>query len=209
MWYRADMKSIVQDGDPVLREMAPEVAEDQFTTPELKNIVQDMIDALEVELDGVAIAAPQIGVSLRIFVVRYDRLYPAPPSGPLPADIGVYINPVFVRASRRREEMDEGCLSVRGIYGKTYRYQRATVRARTVDGGTFERGGGGVLAQVFQHETDHLDGVLFIDHAIDMYEVRRNRAGNEESVAIESEETEVQHVETASEAPEDLTETHE
>lgn len=188
MWYRADMKTIVQDGDPVLRTMAPEVTEGQFNTPELQRVVDDMIEALEVELDGVAIAAPQIGVSLRIFVVRYDRLFPAPPSGPLPADVGVYINPIFVRASRRREEMDEGCLSVRGIYGKTYRNQRATVRARTTDGGTFERGGGGVLAQVFQHEIDHLDGVLFIDHAIDMYEVRRNgKEGREERVAIESE----------------------
>ncbi|MEO6536876.1 MAG: peptide deformylase [Candidatus Paceibacterota bacterium] len=182
------MKTIVQDGDPVLRTMAPEVTEGQFNTPELQRVVDDMIEALEVELDGVAIAAPQIGVSLRIFVVRYDRLFPAPPSGPLPADVGVYINPIFVRASRRREEMDEGCLSVRGIYGKTYRNQRATVRARTTDGGTFERGGGGVLAQVFQHEIDHLDGVLFIDHAIDMYEVRRNgKEGREERVAIESE----------------------
>ena len=167
------MNTIVQDGDPVLRAVALEVSEDMFRTLELERIVADMIDALETELDGVAIAAPQIGVSLRIFVVRYDRLYPAPPSGPLPADIGVYINPVFVRASRRREEMDEGCLSVRGMYGKTYRYQRASVRARTVDGGTFERGGGGVLAQVFQHEIDHLNGVLFIDHAINIYEVRR------------------------------------
>jgi peptide deformylase len=184
------MKTIVQDGDPVLRLLAPEVTEDQFNTPELKRVVNDMIEALDVELDGVAIAAPQIGVSLRIFVVRYDRLYPAPPSGPLPADIGVYINPVFVRASRRREEMDEGCLSVRGIYGKTYRNQRATVRARTADGGTFERGGGGVLAQVFQHEIDHLDGVLFIDHAIEMYEIRRGpREGQEERVALDPDES--------------------
>ncbi|MES2225299.1 MAG: peptide deformylase [Patescibacteria group bacterium] len=167
------MKTIVQDGDPVLRNASPDVSEEMFGSKELTSIVSDMVDALHAEQDGVAIAAPQIGVSLRIFVVRYDRLYPPPPEGPLPPDIGVYINPVFVRASRRREEMDEGCLSVRGIYGKTYRYVRATVRARDIDGRAFERGGGGVLAQVFQHEIDHLDGVLFTDHAIDLYELKR------------------------------------
>ncbi len=66
--------------------------------------------------------------------------------------------------------MDEGCLSVRGIYGKTYRYNRATVRAQDENGVTFVRGGGGLLAQIFQHETDHLEGILFTDHAIDLYE---------------------------------------
>ncbi len=168
------MKKIVQDGDPVLRDIAADVSEDMFGGAELKGVVNDMIGALEVEKDGVAIAAPQIGVPLRIFVIRHDRLYPPPPEGPLPADPIVYINPEFVRASRRREVMDEGCLSVRGVYGKTYRYQRTTVRARGLDGSTFERGGGGILSQVFQHETDHLDGILFIDHALDTYEVRKN-----------------------------------
>jgi peptide deformylase len=61
--------------------------------------------------------------------------------------------------------MDEGCLSVRGIYGKTMRHERATVKARDKQGISFERGGGGILAQIFQHETDHLNGILFIDHA--------------------------------------------
>jgi peptide deformylase len=164
------MKKIVQSGDPVLRAIAAPVGEEQFGTPELERIVADMIEALDAEKDGVALAAPQIGISLRIFVVRYDRLHSAP-EGVLPdPDIGVYINPEFVRASRRREVMDEGCLSVRGTYGKTYRHDRATVRARTADGATFERGGGGILAQVFQHETDHLNGILFIDEAIETFE---------------------------------------
>lgn len=172
------MRPIVQDGNPVLRGIAAPVSEEMFGGTELAGIVQDMINALEVELDGVAIAAPQIAVPLRIFVVRYDRLHPAPPDSIPPADIGVYINPEFMKASRRREVMDEGCLSVRGTYGKTYRHERATVRARTVDGGKFERGAGGILAQVFQHEIDHLDGVLFIDHALDVYEIKRDEAAH-------------------------------
>ncbi|HEY0010317.1 MAG TPA: peptide deformylase [Candidatus Paceibacterota bacterium] len=162
---------IVQDGDPVLREVSLAVAEDQFGTPELAAIVDRMAAALDGERDGVAIAAPQIGIPLRIFVVRYDRLSPHPEDAPEVPDVGVYINPEFIRASRRRIEMDEGCLSVRRVYGKTLRHERASVRARLPDGRTFERGGGGILAQIFQHETDHLDGVLFIDHAHDLVEI--------------------------------------
>jgi len=172
------MKKIVQDGDPVLRQVAPPVAEEQFGTKELAATVQDMIDALDAQSDGVAIAAPQIGVSLRIFVVRYDRLHPAPEGSPLPAENGIFINPEIIKVSRRCEVMDEGCLSVRGTYGKTYRHERATVRARGVDGSFFQRGGGGILAQAFQHETDHLDGVLFIDHALETYEVKKEDPGS-------------------------------
>lgn len=157
----------------MLREVAPEVSAEMFGTPELTQVITDMVEALDAAKDGVAIAAPQIGVSLRIFAVRYDRLHPSPTGEELPADVGVYINPEFIKASRRREEMSEGCLSVRGIYGKTYRHERATVRAQNEDGSSFTRGGGGILAQVFQHEIDHLDGILFIDHAFDCYEIDR------------------------------------
>lgn len=166
------MSMIVQDGDPVLRDIAEEVSESEFGTQELRDLVADMIQTLDDAPDGVALAAPQIGVSKRIFVVRYDRLTPGPIDRTLPADVGVYINPEFIKSSRRRLEMDEGCLSVKGIYGKTIRHDRATVQARTVEGGHFERGGGGILAQVFQHEIDHLEGILFIDHAHEQFEVQ-------------------------------------
>lgn len=172
------MSTIVQDGDPVLREIAPEVAEKEFNTPELRALVEDMVRTLDEAPDGVALAAPQIGVSKRIFVVRYDRLTPGPIDRSLPADVGIYINPEFIKSSRRRVEMDEGCLSVRGVYGKTIRHDRATVQARNVDGTHFERGGGGILAQVFQHEVDHLEGILFSDHAHELLEVR-SESGHE------------------------------
>lgn len=160
---------IVQEGDPVLRRIADPIPEKDFGSPELKETVQRMLAALDAERDGVALAAPQIGIPLRIFVARHERMRPeAEGSEP---DIGVYINPEIVKTSRKSEYVDEGCLSVRRIYGKTRRYERATVRARDVDGKTFERGGGGVLAQAFQHEIDHLNGILFIDHAEDMVEI--------------------------------------
>lgn len=165
---------LVQDGDPVLRGIARAVAPEEFGTEELAALVDAMLRTLDAEKDGVALAAPQIGQPLRIFVVRYDRLDPLPQGAPAPKPrAGIYINPEIIRTSRRREEMDEGCLSVRRVYGKTVRYERATVRAQGIDGKTFERGGGGILAQVFQHEIDHLNGILFIDHAHDLIEISR------------------------------------
>lgn len=163
---------IVQDGDPVLRAVAAPVAEEEFGTPDFLSLIEDMKASLDAEADGVALAAPQIGVSKRVFIVRYDRMLPLPPEGePLPEpSVGVYVNPEFVNASRKRAEMDEGCLSVRGTYGKALRHERATMRAKDEHGKKFERGAGGILAQAFQHETDHLDGILFIDHATHLYE---------------------------------------
>lgn len=181
------MSPIVQNGDPVLRAIAEPVEEDQFKTPELRALLARMEAALDAERDGVALAAPQIGVPLRIFIVRYDRMQPPPADGsPAPAEVGVYINPEFVKSSRQREEMDEGCLSVRGTYGTTLRHVRATVRARREDGSRFERGAGGILAQAFQHEIDHLDGILFIDHALDTRPVPSRENDTEADTEVSS-----------------------
>lgn len=164
------MKPIVQEGDEVLRAIALPVEKAAFGTPELRDLIREMEEALAAEPDGVALAAPQIGVQKRVFIVRYDRMLPPGVEGEMRApDVGVYINPEIVKKSRKRSSMDEGCLSVRGTYGTTKRYERATVRAYDVEGALFERGGGGIVAQAFQHEIDHLNGILFIDHAHDMY----------------------------------------
>ncbi|MCR4334068.1 MAG: peptide deformylase [Patescibacteria group bacterium] len=173
------MKEIVQDGAEVLRGTAEPVPEEFFDTPKLAKIIDDMTEALDPELEGVALAAPQIGIPYRIFIVRKDRTLPplpeAPLGGPTPksdlgvgppsAEVEVYINPEIVKTSRKRAKADEGCLSVRGVYGTTNRHERVTVCARRVDGTKFERGGGGLIAQIFEHEIDHLNGVLFVDHA--------------------------------------------
>ena len=171
-------KTIVQEGTDVLRKTAKPIPKTLFGSKELKDIVADMTDALDREADGVALAAPQIGISYRIFIIRYDRILPLPAKDmpPHPADIGIYINPEVKKTSRRKVKIDEGCLSVRGIYGKTKRAERATIEAFDQSGKKFERGGGGVLAQIFQHETDHLNGILFIDHASDMIEVKHHES---------------------------------
>ncbi len=174
------MKRILQtsipEDDAVLREESMPVPDELFGTPELETMLGDMVEALDAEVDGVALAAPQIGLLWRIFIVRYDRMIPPPPEGepePTPA-IGVFINPSITRTSQRRLEVDEGCLSVRTLYGKTKRFERATVHAQDEHGNWFERGGGGILAQAFQHEIDHLNGMLFIDHAANLVSSKRS-----------------------------------
>ncbi|HET9641726.1 MAG TPA: peptide deformylase [Candidatus Paceibacterota bacterium] len=179
------MKEIVQDGAPVLRDIAKPVPEDMFGSAELAGIISDMTNALDQEPEGVALAAPQIAVPYRIFIVRKDRTLPAveiPEGAPLPPppppEVQIYINPEIVKTSRRRANMDEGCLSVRGIYGTTKRHERATVRARSVDGDTFTKNGGGIMAQIFEHEIDHLNGILFIDHAEHLIRITHQHAAS-------------------------------
>ncbi len=166
------MKEIVQEGTPVLRSVATPVPNGLFGTPELAKMLKDMEQALDKELDGVALAAPQIGIPYRIFIVRKDRTVPQPERAPgdprvqgVEPIIETYINPEVVKTSRKRAKADEGCLSVRGIYGVTNRHERVTIKAQKPDGKKFERGGGGLIAQIFEHEVDHLNGILFIDHA--------------------------------------------
>jgi peptide deformylase len=154
---------IVQKENPVLRQIAKEVPISDIKTPKIQKIVSNMKKALASQDDGVAIAAPQIGQALRIFVIsgkandivkRIDG-----------HSDEVYINPVITKISKDRKLVDEGCLSVRYLYGKTKRATRATVEAYNEKGEKFSRGASGLIAQIFQHETDHLNGILFIDHA--------------------------------------------
>ncbi len=164
------MKGIVQDGAAVLRERAKPVPNTLFGSAELTRLISDMSETLDSYPDGVALAAPQIGVSYRLFIVRKDRTLPPPPTSP---EVEVYINPEIVRTSRKRALTDEGCLSVRGVYGTTKRHERVTIKARKPDGSHIQRGAGGLMAQIFEHEIDHLNGILFIDHAEHLITVSR------------------------------------
>ena len=168
------MRDIVQDGDPVLRTTAEPVSDSLFGSRELFGMLEDMKESLDSEKDGVALAAPQVAIGKRIFIVRYDRMEEREHKEDAEAEdgvrVGVYINPSILHASKRQNDMPEGCLSVRGRYGTTHRYEKATVRAQDEHGTWFTRGAGGILAQAFQHEIDHLDGILFTDHAKEVHE---------------------------------------
>lgn len=165
------MVHIVQQGDPVLREVAQTIPVKDITSDKIKKIIKDMKEALSTQKDGVALAAPQIGLPLRIFVVSGLILKTANEEKYPSGEDMVFINPEITKLSKKKVELEEGCLSVRWLYGKIKRSERATVRAYDEHGNKVERGASGLLAQVFQHETDHLDGVLFIDRAYDIEEI--------------------------------------
>lgn len=163
-------KTIVQNGAEVLREIAAEVPYEEITSPKIQKVLSDMKEALEGERDGAAIAAPQIGVPLRIFIVSKRVLRKNEED--MEAKDMVCINPVLSRLSRKKEPKDEGCLSVRGYYGHVPRANRATIEAYNEYGKRFTRGASELLAQAFQHEMDHLDGILFIDKATEVWETK-------------------------------------
>jgi peptide deformylase len=156
------MKEIVQDGHKVLRQIATDVAEKEFGSTKLFKIIEEMREALNSQDDGVALAAPQIAVSKRIFVMSPKILRDESIEKDFPL---VYINPIITKISSDKKKMDEGCLSVRPLYGIVKRSTRATVEAFDENGEGFSITGSGLIAQIFQHEIDHLDGVLFIDKA--------------------------------------------
>ncbi len=144
--------------DPVLRLVAPAVPVAAISSKHIQSVIAAMKTAIEGEEDAVAIAAPQLGESLRIFVVskkvnkKFDE------------DL-VFINPEIIRFGKQKKAMQEGCLSVRWKYGDVRRATTASVRALNEKGHEFVMDGRGLLAQIFQHEVDHLNGILFIDTA--------------------------------------------
>ena len=166
---------IVQDGDPVLRGVAHPVPVADIGTKKLNDILARMKIALEREQDGVAIAAPQIGVPLRIFIVSHRAFNVVEEGSEVVPDPNapdmIVINPEIVKLSRKKLKVPEGCLSVRWLYGNTMRSEKATIRAIDERGKPFTFGGSGLLAQIFQHEVDHLNGILFIDHATEIEEL--------------------------------------
>ncbi len=171
------MVEIVQDGNKTLRQIAKEVPVSEIIKPKIQKILKDMSDALDSQNDGVAIAAPQIDVSLRIFIVSgkiFDKEFIDGTSNFSSIKTNpnlFFINPIITKISKDKKIMDEGCLSVRPIYGKVRRATRATVEAYNEKGKKFKMNGSGLLAHIFQHETDHLEGILFTDKAKDMREI--------------------------------------
>jgi len=168
---------IVQKEEPVLRKIAINILPEEIKTPRIQKIIKDMKSALESQEDGVAIAAPQIGLPLRIFVVsKRAEIIMKGLENPTQEEMlefkdPVYINPEIKKLSRTKQKLDEGCLSVRYLYGKVTRAEKATVSAYDENGKKFTQGGSGLLAQIFQHEIDHLNGILFIDKADNLQEI--------------------------------------
>jgi peptide deformylase len=145
------IRPILRYGDDVLHREAQPVAD---LTPDIDRLVDDMIETMYAA-PGIGLAAPQIGVSLRIFVVDLSV-------GKSADGLMVMINPSFVEREGMQLE-EEGCLSVPDFNATVVRPARAVVKALDRSGVEYQREGTGLLARAFQHEMDHLDGTLFVD----------------------------------------------
>lgn len=144
---------IVKFGDPVLETPAASITE--FDTPELHKLVDDMFDSMYAAR-GVGLAAPQIGIGKRIAVIDCSN-------GANPEEKIVIINPEIIRVEGLQTG-EEGCLSIPGFRENVSRGKLVTVRAQKVNGEWFEETGEDLLARAFLHETDHLNGRLYISH---------------------------------------------
>lgn len=165
------MTEILQKEDPILRKIATAVPIEEITSKKIRDVIERMKKALHAEDDGVAIAAPQIGESIRLFITNdflLEKIRVKRKKLDLltePIKDSVYINPEFIKLSKKKKKMDEGCLSARWLYGEVERSDKATISAYDEHGNKFEKGAAGLLAQIFQHEIDHLEGILFLDKA--------------------------------------------
>jgi peptide deformylase len=133
-------------GDPVLRSTSDPVS---IGDPRLASLVEDLLDTVR-EPGRAGVAAAQIGVSLRAFSYNVD------------GQVGYVLNPVVVEVSGEKTLVDEGCLSVPGFWFPTPRYEYARVEGVDLDGRKIVLEGTGLMAQALQHETDHLDGTLYV-----------------------------------------------
>lgn len=145
-------RSIVIYGNPLLRKVCEPV---ESINQETKDLVSDLIDTLK-KAHGLGLAAPQIGVSRRVFILDLSAI-------DLTASLTVFINPEIIETSKQEIELEEGCLSFPDLYQKIVRPAVVKVRATDLEGNQFELEADGMTARAILHEYDHLEGILFID----------------------------------------------
>jgi peptide deformylase len=165
------LKTIVTEPNAVLHEIAEDVPVADFDAPEIRRLIADMNGTLARALDGVGLAAPQIGVSRKVFLVSEEAKY-IDAGGPRERDLKkrpweqyVFINPRLIRNSRKKLTMAEGCLSVPGKFGEIPRSEKVELSWHDEKGVKHTRGFTGFFARVIQHELDHLDGTLITKQA--------------------------------------------
>lgn len=144
------VRTIVKEGDPVLRTLAQDIDLADLKTEEFATLIEDMIETMY-DAKGVGLAAPQIGLSKRIFVAES-------------ADgVIALINAHITKRSKKETKDEEGCLSIPGKFDKVKRAKKVTIDAVTTDGKPITFEAEGFFARIMQHEIDHLDGILYVD----------------------------------------------
>ena len=159
------VREIVEIGHPVLRERAREVAPDELRSAAVQGLIDDMIDTMRAA-NGAGLAANQVGETARVAVVEVREGNPRYPYKP-PVPLTVIVNPVIEPLDDEIERINEGCLSVPNLRGEVPRHVSIRLRYTDRDGAEHEEVRRGLTAGTFQHELDHLDGVLFVDRVTD------------------------------------------
>jgi len=158
------VRPIVTLGDPVLRHPARDVAPEELASADVQALIDDLVATMRAA-HGAGLAAPQIGDGRRIAVIEVDHNPRYPYKPPIP--LTVMVNPVLTPVDDERYRSNEGCLSVPDLRGDVDRYVRIRVRYLGRDGAHHDDVKVGLTAGTFQHESDHLDGVLFVDRVHD------------------------------------------
>jgi peptide deformylase len=155
---------IAHIGHPVLRQRARELSLDELRSPETQQFIDDLVETMR-DANGAGLAAIQVHRPVRVFAVEVkdNPRYPYKPNIPLT----VVVNPVITPLSDQRFENYEGCLSVPNLRGVVERFAEVRVTGWDREGAPFERSLRGLTAGTFQHECDHLDGVIFVDRVKD------------------------------------------
>jgi len=169
------IREIIKDGHPTLRKVAKRVPPAEIKSPLFQQLIDDMFETMY-EAPGIGLAAPQVNVGKRLFVV--DLGDDKEEHGPL-----VFINPKFTTIEGEITSI-EGCLSVPGMIGDLTRFERVVCSALDRDGKRFEVEGSELFGRCLQHEMDHLDGILYIDKAAN---IRPAVTDEEKSALLESE----------------------
>jgi len=157
------VREVVAIGDPVLRERARELSPTEIASPEIQELIEDLIDTKRAT-QGAGIAANQVGEPVRVAIVEVEEGNPRYPYKP-PVPLTVMINPSLEPVGGETIEINEGCLSVPDLRGSLPRQRAVRVRYLDRKGEEQEEVKQGLTAGTFQHEVDHLDGVLFVDRA--------------------------------------------
>lgn len=153
------MLKIITNPNPILRKKAAGVTNP--LAPDIQKLIPEMIKIMKAS-DGIGIAAPQVGESIQLIVVNTK-------DGPL-----VLFNPKIISKSFRKEDQEEGCLSVPGVFGIVKRHKKVKVNALDIKGKETKINAQGLFARVLQHEIDHINGILFIDKAARFIKNKQN-----------------------------------
>ncbi|MFZ8826807.1 MAG: peptide deformylase [Armatimonadota bacterium] len=159
------VRKVIVLGNPILRQKAKPVR--QITKAE-RQLIDDLLETMDAH-EGVGLAAPQVGILQRIFVARWE------------GETFVLVNPEIEWRSKETVAGMEGCLSIPGVQGKVVRHEQIRVRALNADGNPIVLQPEGWLARIFQHEIDHLDGILILDRTDELFWVVEEETGEGET----------------------------